>query len=261
MDSTKRPLVFAANWKMNKTIGEAIDYVYALRPLVKTSPNQILLGVPFTVLRVMADYCQGSNLIPGAQNMYEKDEGAFTGEISGKMLLDAGAKFVILGHSERRGIFHESNEFVNQKLKKAVEIGLKPIVCIGETGEEREQGHTTKVLTHQLKRSLEGLDPTQIGDIMLAYEPLWAIGTNNTATPAVSQDVHLFCRRWISKEFGEKAADKIVILYGGSVRPDNAAAILEQKDIDGVLVGTASLSAESFGKIVNCLETKHLNFT
>lgn len=261
MNHAKRPVVIVGNWKMHKTIAQAVNFVAELKPIVETSSAHVNLAVPFTCLHAVAEECKGSRIVPGAQNMYDCDEGPYTGEISGTMLQEAGAQFVILGHSERRRIFHESNEFVNKKIKKALDIGLTPIVCIGESEAEREQGSTIKVLTNQLRRSLTDLDAGQIGGIMLAYEPVWAIGTDQVATPTIAQEIHLFCRRFIANQYGAKAADKILILYGGSVKPDNAAALIEQKDVDGFLVGGASLTASSFGKIVHASESEHLNYS
>lgn len=261
MSDAKRPVVIVANWKMYKTIAEAKEYVAALEPLIQGNPAYICLAPPFTALSTVAGLCIDNGIIIGGQNMYDADEGAFTGEISGNMLKDAGAKFVILGHSERRRIFHETNDFINKKLKKALALGLQPILCIGETLAEREHGSTIKVLTSQLRRSLADLTPEQVGEVILAYEPIWAIGSNETATPQVAEQIHAFCRKYLGNHFGIKIAEKMPILYGGSVKPENTAALMEQKNIDGLLVGSASLSPETFGKIIQNAELKHLNLT
>jgi triosephosphate isomerase len=246
----RRPLI-VANWKMHKTLAEATHFISELALRVANSTVEIYIASPYTALHVVANGCLSTKLIVGAQNMNENDQGAFTGEISGRMLLDAGAKFVILGHSERRSLYGESNELVNKKLKKALEINLKPILCIGETAEERERGDTVKILTNQLRYSLLDLSPEEVFNLTLAYEPVWAIGTQQTATPDVAQEVHAFCREYFMQEYGADIGHKIRILYGGSVKPDNAAKLMEEKDIDGLLVGSASLSADSFEKIVN----------
>jgi triosephosphate isomerase (TIM) len=251
MNDVKKALTVIANWKMHRTISEAKKYVTDLAPLIQGSLSQVYLAAPFTMLSEIAPLCRASNIVLGAQNMNDHDEGAFTGEISGKMLKDAGADFVILGHSERRTLFHESNDFVNRKVKKAIDVGLVPVVCIGETAAERDSGNTANVLSYQLRYSLAGVNSEQIGRIMIAYEPLWAIGTQQAAMPAVAQEMHLFCRRYIEDQYGKYAAEKVSILYGGSVKPDNAKVLSEQKDVDGLLVGGASLSVESFEKIVN----------
>lgn len=251
MRAIKRTSLIVANWKMHKTIEESLQFANELIPLVEYSVPQVYLAAPFTALHEMAIRCKSTKLVVGAQNMNEHDEGAYTGEISGRMLKDAGAEFVILGHSERRRIYHESNELVNKKLKKALEIGLKPILCIGETAAERKNGETIKVLTSQLRRSLADLLSEELGNVTLAYEPIWAIGTNQTAMPEVAQEVHLFCRRFLAHEYGAHASQAVRILYGGSAKPENAGKLMEQKDIDGLLVGSGSLSVDSFEKIVN----------
>jgi triosephosphate isomerase len=251
MRSIKRTSLIVANWKMYKTIEEAIRFVTELIPLVEASVPAVYLAVPFTVLHEIAIRCKSTKIAIGAQNMNEHEEGAFTGEISGRMLKEAGAKFVIIGHSERRQLYHESNELVNKKLKKALEIGLKPILCVGETAAEREKGDTIKVLTTQLRHSLADLTSEALDNLTLAYEPIWAIGTNQTAMPETAQEIHHFCRRFLDHEWGTHAGQTTRILYGGSVKPENAGKLMEQKDIDGLLVGNASLSVESFEKIVN----------
>lgn len=251
MSQYQRPIAIVGNWKMHKTNREAEKYVKELIPIIHTASSRAYLAVPFTALALVSDLCAGTNIVPGAQNMNEQAEGAFTGEICGKMLKDAGAEFVILGHSERRSLFHETNEIVNNKIKRALDYQLTPIVCIGETAQERDQGFTFKVLTSQLTHTLTGLEPAHISRLMLAYEPVWAIGTHLAAMPAAAEEAHHFCREFLMNAYGLQIAEKTHILYGGSVKPDNALPLLQQKNIDGFLVGTASLNAASFGKIIN----------
>lgn len=251
MSNSSRPAIVAGNWKMYKTIEESVAYIESLAPLVKESLTQIYLAVPFTALKSTAEKAKDTNIVVGAQNMNDATEGAFTGEIAGRMLKDAGAEFVILGHSERRHIFHETDEFVNKKVKRALKDGLKIILCIGETQTERQNGQTQNVLERQLNQSLAEITKEELDHIILAYEPVWAIGTNLTATPEVAQEAHHFCREQVSKVWGEEAAEKIIIQYGGSVKAENAKVLMDQSDIDGLLVGGASLSPETFSKIVN----------
>jgi triosephosphate isomerase (TIM) len=251
MAHSDRPTVIAGNWKMYKTVAESVAYVIELVPLVAQATSKIYLAVPFTSIKSVVDQAKSSNLIIGAQNMHDASEGAFTGEIAAKMLVEAGARFVILGHSERRRLFNESNAFINRKVKRAVSDGLQPILCIGETQEERESEKTDEILKTQLTECLADLSAEQLKDLIIAYEPVWAIGTDNTATPEIAQKVHQFIRQSLTEILGQPAADHTVILYGGSAKPDNAKALLEEPDIDGLLVGGASLSAETFSKIVN----------
>jgi triosephosphate isomerase (TIM) len=251
MSNSQRNQVIAGNWKMYKTIQETEDFIRELTPLVTDSDTTIYLSVPFTAIQAAANIAEKTNITIGGQNMNDASEGAFTGEISASMLLDAGAKFVILGHSERRHVFNESDEFINKKVKRALTDKLTPIVCIGETGEQRDAGDTDKVLKEQLTQSLADIDAKQMSNILVAYEPVWAIGTGKTATPEHAQEVHLFCRQTIEELWGEEVSHNIVIMYGGSVKATNARQLMEQPDIDGLLVGGASLSAESFSHIIN----------
>lgn len=256
MGKEARPTVIAGNWKMNKTIAEAVSFIESVAPLVKDASAKVWLAVPFTALSAASKAAQGSNLVIGAQNLSEMEEGAYTGEISGRMLKEAGAAFVIVGHSERRTLFHETNQIVNKKLHRALQCGLNPILCVGETAEERKAGHTETVLKNHLLKSLHGLATEQIQKTVIAYEPIWAIGTGNVATPEIAEEVHSFCRSVISHEWGKEVAEKIVIQYGGSVKPENAKMMLDQSDIDGLLIGGASLTYESFSKIVNLHNAK-----
>lgn len=246
-----RPCVISGNWKMNKTIHEAVSFVSSLIPLIKDSEAKVYLAVPFTALYGVAQEAKGSDVVVGAQNMHDAGHGAFTGEVSGDMLKDAGAEFVILGHSERRALFGEQDEWINRKVKKALSDGLQPTLCIGESLEERENEETEKVLEKQLLASLEGISPEEVAQTLIAYEPVWAIGTGKTATPEMAQAAHAFIRGLIAANWGEETAEKVILQYGGSVKPENAAVLMNQADIDGVLVGGASLEANSFGQIVN----------
>lgn len=251
MPNGQRQHVIAGNWKMYKTIQETEAYVRELTPLVADSDVSVFLSVPFTAIRSASEAAKGSNIHIGAQNMNDASEGAFTGEIAGTMLVEAGANFVIIGHSERRHIFGESDAFINRKVKRALDDGLIPILCIGETLEQRDSGSTEAILKEQLSQSLADIQSDQMSKILIAYEPVWAIGTGKTATPDHAQEVHVFIRETIKELWGEDDADKTTIMYGGSVKPNNARHLMEQPDIDGLLVGGASLTVESFSHIVH----------
>lgn len=244
-----RKLYVVGNWKMYKTAREATDYIEALYPKVEKSKAQIFLAVPFTSIASSAQYAKDTNIVVGAQNMNDSREGAFTGEIAGLMLKEAGADFVLLGHSERRHAFGETDAFIHRKVLRALQDDLIPILCVGETLKEREQGHTEEVLKKQIFASLEGVPSEDVSKIILAYEPVWAIGTGKTATSKQAQEAHAFCRDCLAELFGKRKAATISILYGGSVKPENAAQLSAQKDIDGVLVGGASLDPETFAQI------------
>jgi triosephosphate isomerase (TIM) len=246
-----RSYVISGNWKMNKTIHEASDYLKALAPLVEACKAKVYLAVPFTALYTLSQEVESSKIVIGVQNMHDAGHGAFTGELSGDMLKDAGAKFVILGHSERRALFQESSEWVNRKLKKALSDDLQPTLCVGESLEQRENGKTKKVLKEQIFSSLEGISPSDISEMLIAYEPVWAIGTGKTATAEMAQTTHQFIRELIAENWGPEIAEKVRLQYGGSVKPENAAELMGQADIDGLLVGGASLEVTSFGQIVN----------
>ena len=234
---------------MNKTVPEALSLVRELKERVlDVSDRDILVCPPFTSLFAVFKEIEGSNILLGGQNMFYEERGAFTGEISPLMLKDVGCSYVILGHSERRHIFGEDDELINKKVVSAVKHGLIPILCVGELLEERERGETEKVVERQLRKGLAGL--TSSDDFVVAYEPVWAIGTGRTATPEQAQEVHEFIRGVLSELFGREKADEVRILYGGSVKPENAKGLISMPDIDGALVGGASLNAESFSKIV-----------
>jgi len=245
-----RRFLIAGNWKMHKTIPEALDLVRELKELVNdVNDRDILVCPPFTALYPVSKELEGSNIVLGGQNMYFEEQGAFTGEISPLMLKSAGCSYVILGHSERRHIFGETDELVNKKVLSAVNHGLIPILCVGELLEERESGKTQEVVEKQVREGLKGIDGND--EFVIAYEPVWAIGTGKTATPELAEEVHFFIRRVLSDMFGSEKANSVRILYGGSVKPENAAGLLNMENIDGALVGGASLKAESFAKIVN----------
>jgi triosephosphate isomerase (TIM) len=249
---TLRKPVIAGNWKMYKTIGEAVAFVEKLKPLVaKSDQCEIVVGPPFTALKAVADAVRGSRIAVAAQDVHWDKEGAHTGDVSPRMLLDAGCTYAIIGHSERRHDHGETDEQVNRKLKAALAAGLTPIVCVGETLEEREAGATENVLERQFRGGFAGLTPPEFSRIIIAYEPVWAIGTGRTATPEMAAASHSLLRGLASKGFGEGLANALRILYGGSVKPENIGGLMAQEDIDGALVGGASLEAASFASIVN----------
>jgi triosephosphate isomerase len=248
---TRKPVI-AANWKMYKTPVQAQEFVKGFLPLVTNHErDEIVLCPSFTSLSVVIAGATGSGVSVGAQNMHHAEEGAFTGETSPLMLKAIGATHVILGHSERRQYFAETDETVNRKLKTALQHGLKAIVCVGEVLAEREGGKTEEVLLTQTRGVLAGITAEQAESIVIAYEPVWAIGTGKTATPQIASDAHRVIRGEVAKMLGEDAAQKMRILYGGSVKPDNATALMAEAEIDGALVGGASLDPQSFAKIVH----------
>ncbi|MBP5627236.1 triose-phosphate isomerase [bacterium] len=246
-----RTPVIAGNWKMNKTVAEAVALASEIKEKVAGVENVKIIVCPvFTAVKSVADILKGSNVKVGAQDMYWETSGAFTGEVSGEMLKEAGAEYVIIGHSERRQYFGETNETVNKKLKKAHSIGLKPIVCIGETLADRESGATEAVVEKQVREGFVGLTAEEMKGTIVAYEPVWAIGTGKTATAEQAEAVHAFVRNLISQIWDKETADAVVIQYGGSMKPENVASLLAQPDIDGGLIGGAALKADSFEKLV-----------
>jgi triosephosphate isomerase len=245
----RRPLI-AGNWKMYKTVAEARALAEEVRRECAGEP-EVLVAPPFTVLQAVADVLRGGPVFLGAQNMHWEDEGAFTGEVSPRMLRDVGCTHVILGHSERRQLFGETDENVARKAQAAFRHGLTPIVCVGETLAERDGNRTMEIVERQTERALRGLTADQVASAVLAYEPVWAIGTGRNATPEQAEEVHAFIRRVVSRSHGEAAAAALRILYGGSVKPENAVALMAQADVDGALIGGASLQAASFMKIVH----------
>ncbi|RKY35760.1 MAG: triose-phosphate isomerase [Candidatus Omnitrophota bacterium] len=250
-----RRLVIAGNWKMNKTISEGLELVRQMSMELKDVKDIDIIVCPvFTALYSVSLEIEGSNIELGAQNLFWKETGAFTGEISPVMLKDVNCKYVIIGHSERRSIFKETNEFVNKKLKAALKTGLIPIVCVGERLEDRQMNKTFDVISDHINGALQGLSADELKDIIIAYEPVWAIGTGRNASPEQAQEVHAFIRKMITDNFGASVAEHLRILYGGSVKPENVEAIMAQPDIDGALVGGASLKADSFVQLVRlCL--------
>ena len=246
-----RRKVIAGNWKMNMLPNEAIDYIQAFEPLVKDAEAEVILCVPYTDLFYCLMNAQGTNIKIGAQNMHFAETGAYTGEVSAKMLKSIGVEYVIIGHSERRQYYNETDETVNKKLKAAFENELKPIVCVGESLEEREAGKTEEIITSQTRLALEGLTNDQVKATIIAYEPIWAIGTGKTATSEDANNSIKAIRAELKRIYGEEVAEEVIIQYGGSVKSSNAKELFSTSDIDGGLVGGASLKPDEFSKIVN----------
>ena len=246
-----RRKVIAGNWKMNMLPDETIKFIDEIAPLVKDTENEVILCVPYTDLFYALLAAQNTNIKIGAQNMHWEEKGAFTGEVSGKMLKAIGVKYVIIGHSERRQYFAETDESVNKKIKAAFENNLNPIVCVGETLEQREEGKTEEIITNQTRLALEGLTNEQVKNTIIAYEPIWAIGTGKTATSEDANNSIKAIRKEIEKNYGKEVAEEVIIQYGGSVKSQNAKELFTTSDIDGGLVGGASLKVEEFSKIVN----------
>jgi triosephosphate isomerase len=246
----RKPLI-AGNWKMYKTVHDAVSYVTELRRTLRDVVTvDIVVAPPFTALAAAADRARDSRIAISAQNLHWEREGAFTGEVSAGMIHEAGAQYVIIGHSERRTLFGETNLTVNKKLGAALAADLCPIVCIGETLQQRQANQTHAVLDQQLREGLDGFTAEQLDAMILAYEPVWAIGTGQNATPEQAQDAHAHIRGRLRQWFGADMAERCRILYGGSVKPDNTAALMAQPDVDGALVGGASLDVQSFTQIV-----------
>ncbi len=251
----KLPIV-VANWKMYKTAHEAARFVEELLALVEGMDVKIFLAVPYTAISTVSKAAKGSSISVGAQNMNDASEGAFTGEVAALMLKEAGAEFVILGHSERRRLFHESNEFIARKVVRALKDDLIAVVCVGETDEERSAGRVEEVLREQITRCLQGIAPEFLEKVILAYEPVWAIGTGKTATAAIAEEAHVICRECLIDLFGKKDGGSMHILYGGSVKADNAKELISQKEIGGLLVGGASLKANILAQIASHCQLK-----
>ena len=247
-----RNKLIAANWKMYKTPDQTTQFFHDFLPMVANQRrDEIVVCPPFIDFQVAVAAARGSNVAVGAQNLHWEKEGAYTGEISAPMLIAIGVTHVIIGHSERRQYFNETDDTVNRKLEVALETGLSPIVCVGEVLEEREAGLTEDVLRRQCVRAFNGISARKAAKMAVAYEPVWAIGTGKTATPDMAADAHLVIRHEAEKAFGEEFAHNLRILYGGSVKPDNASALMSESEIDGALVGGASLDPVAFAKIVN----------
>lgn len=247
-----RTPVIAGNWKLFKTAGEAVELIDALKPAIAGANKvEIVVSPVFTALTSVAKAIKGSRIKLAAQNCYWEEEGAFTGEVSPKLLLDAGCSHVIIGHSERRQYFGETNATVNKRIKASVAAGLTAIFCIGETLAQREADKTFAIIRSQLKGGLKDLDSVALEKVIIAYEPVWAIGTGKTASDDQAQEVHSYIRSLLSKMYNDEVAERMRILYGGSVKPENVKGLMAKTDIDGALVGGASLKAESFAAIVN----------
>lgn len=246
----KRPLI-AGNWKMHKTVREAVHFAERLKKEVGASDDrEVVIAPPFPALYPVAEVISGSGIGLSAQNVSDRTEGAFTGEVSAKMLVDAGCEYVIIGHSERRTLFGERNDLIHGKIITAVSFGLKPIFCIGETLEEREAGRTFSIVGKQIKEGLNNLSADGIRQLVIAYEPVWAIGTGRTATPEQAQEVHAHIREVMDTTWGRDVCRDIRVIYGGSVNPGNIGGLMAQHDIDGALVGGASLDFDSFVRII-----------
>jgi triosephosphate isomerase len=248
-----RRYLFAGNWKMNKTVADGVALARTLREGLDREPtrHEVAVMPPFTSLAAVGEALKGSAIALGGQDMHWEREGAFTGEVSPVMLRDVGCAYVILGHSERRHVFGETDDAVGKKTRAAVDFGLTPIACVGELLAERESSRTLEIVERQLERALRALKPEEVARVVIAYEPVWAIGTGKVATPEQAEEVHAFIRKRVSSSHGEDPAEAVRILYGGSVNPGNAAGIMAQPNVDGVLVGGASLKAETFLPIVN----------
>ncbi len=247
-----RRMIIAGNWKMNKNSAEARDFIAELKGKADFSKNvEVAVCPPFTSLQAAASAAAGSAVKVGAQNMHWEESGAYTGEISASMLAEIPVSSVIIGHSERRQYFGETDDTVNQRVKAVLKAGFEPIMCVGETKEQREADKTEEIVERQLKGGLQGLTEEDMKSLVIAYEPVWAIGTGLTATPEQAQAMHDFIRKLLSKLFSEAVAEAVPILYGGSVKPGNAAELMAKPDIDGALVGGASLKADDFAGIIN----------
>lgn len=243
--------IIAGNWKMNNTVDEAVNLIRDIKKGEKNSDVEVVVCVPFTALWQVKKEIEGTSIKLGAQNMHWEDRGAFTGEISPLMLKEIGIDYVIIGHSERRQYFNETDETVNKKVKAALKYDIKPIICVGETLEEREKGMEKDVVKRQVEAALEDIDKKNIEDIVIAYEPIWAIGTGKTASNKDANDMISFIRQTVSDKYGENISQSMRIQYGGSVKPNNIKELMAESDIDGALVGGASLKADDFLKLIN----------
>lgn len=251
MDKQNRKAIIAGNWKMNKTATEAKALISELIPAVKDAGCEVVICVPFTDLVTAVEMTKGTNIHVGAENVHFEKSGAFTGEISADMLTDLGVEYVVIGHSERRQYFAETNETVNKRTKAALAGGLKPIICVGESLAQREQGVTEELVRMQVKIALNGVTADELKNVVIAYEPIWAIGTGKTATAEQAAEVCTFIRTTVRHLYGARIARSVTVQYGGSMKPANAAELLSQPDIDGGLIGGASLKAADFVEIVN----------
>ncbi len=250
-----RKKMIAGNWKMNKTIPESLEFIHTLANKLNTPcPAEVVLMPPFTSLYSAAEALRGGTIQLCAQNLSHLANGALTGEVSAAMLVSVGCRYVLVGHSERRNLFHEDDRVINQKLKTALSEGLYPILCVGESWEAREAGKAEETIANQLKAGLEGLTPMEINKVIVAYEPVWAIGTGKNARPDQAQEIHLAIRKELASQYGPETAQAIRVIYGGSVTPENSASLMTQPDVDGALVGGASLDANSFYAIIKAVQ-------
>ena len=243
--------IIAGNWKMHKTVSEALNFVETIKKPLSGTEVEVVLCVPYTLLGAVKEAVKGTNIKVASQNMHWEDQGAFTGEISPVMLKDIGVDYCIIGHSERRQLFNETDETVNKKVLSALEHAIKPILCVGETLEQREGGETEALVRSQVIHALKGVTPEQIKEVVVAYEPIWAIGTGKTATSEQANEVIYKIRETLRELYGDALHTEVRIQYGGSVKPSNIEEIMNQEDIDGALVGGASLSADDFIELVN----------
>lgn len=251
MKNTQRTPIIAGNWKMYKTISEANELVQGIKSAITTTSAEVIVAPPFTSLTKVIDACKNSFIKVAGQNLYWEDTGAFTGEVSGMMLHDVGAKYVIIGHSERRQYFNETDATVNKKIQAALRNKLIPLFCVGETLAEREANKIEAIISQQIAVGLDGISLTEAENIVIAYEPVWAIGTGKTATPEQAEAVHVMIREMLSRRFNADLAAKMRIIYGGSVKPSNSKELIALENIDGFLIGGASLKAEDFVAIIN----------
>jgi len=247
-----RATTVIANWKMHKTVVEATSYITSLALSAQQLRTRAGVAVPFTMMTAAAQAAKGTAVFIGAQNISEYADGPYTGEVSAAMVKDAGASFCLIGHSERRRLFHETDGIVNLKVRKALEAGIRPLLCVGETIEERKAGQTKAVLERQLIQGLAGITPQEAESLLIAYEPVWAIGNGTAAKPEDAQNEQEWCRSVLAKLWGDSVAAAVSILYGGSVKPENAELLIQKPDVDGFLVGGASLDVEVFMKILQC---------
>jgi triosephosphate isomerase len=254
MNNTRTPLI-AGNWKMYKTCDQAVETARSIKDLVAGATGvDIMIAPPFTALALVAQEIKDSNIGLGAQNLHWEAEGAYTGEIAADMIVSSGCRYVIIGHSERRQYFGETDQTVNRKVRAAIDAGLTPVMCIGETEAQREAGETFSVLDKQVKNGLESFVLDDLQTLVIAYEPVWAIGTGKTATTEQAQEVHAHVRQWFNKQFNDAFAQGLRILYGGSVKPSNVKDLMAMPDLDGALVGGASLDPQSFSQLVRYKE-------
>ena len=251
MDKQNRKAIIAGNWKMNKTATEAAALIDELIPAVKDATCEVVICVPFTDLTTAVAKCKGTNIHVGAENVHFEKSGAFTGEISADMLVDLGVEYVVIGHSERRQYFAETDETVNKRSRAALAAGLKPIICVGESLTQREQGVTEELVRMQTKIALNGVTAEELKNVVIAYEPIWAIGTGKTATAEQAQEVCAAIRKVVGELYGEDAAKGLTVQYGGSMNPKNASELMAMPEIDGGLIGGASLKADDFSAVVH----------